>query len=297
MEVDLHLQIAADCQAAGSPLLGELLITTQVPFPSVQIDIFLSSKESVDIRSLDSNTKRCSDKLLKLQNSISTLSFPFTTLDAGSTCINFKLDLPANLPPSCLIDSNSDLGEISYKLKAAFKSADSTRATCSKSVQITPQLAGVAVLDHRVELRGCCLNYGTVQVVSTSPVPSWKLNATIELALDLDNSDCSVPITHITYELWKKVQLRDAGKHTETSATLVARGLEPLALKPREALLSGGQVAVRIDLGRAQNRVQGHVSALSEHIHVEYSIRFTLLGRTCCGQVRGSFARALMIHS
>lgn len=297
MEVVLHLQIPDKSQSAGSSIEGELSISTQAPQSSVQIDIFLSSQESVNFRSLDSNTHHCSDKSFKTKKSYSALSFPFETLDAGTSTLNFKLSLPPTLPPSCLIDSNSDIGKISYKLKSVFKSESCSKASCSVPIQITPQTTGASVLDHVVGLRGCCLSYGSVQITSVYPVQSWRLSDSIDFSLDFNNSNCSVPITQISYELWKKVHLRDNNKNTESSSTLITRGHEKLALRPREALLASGHVPVKICLDQVQNRTQGHVSTVSEHISVEYSLKFTVFGKTCCGLVQGSFIRALMIHS
>lgn len=295
MEVELYLYIEDEVHQAGSSVYGELSITTQIPLSSVQIDIFLSLKESVDFRSSD-QLKQSLDKLVKSKKSLSNCTFPYNYLNPGSTYIKFELELPSILASSCIIDNNSNIGEISYKVKATLKSEGTIKGTCGKDIQISPHVTGIAILEHNIQLRGCCLNYGSVIVYSNFPNLAWKFNDIVDISLDFNNANCSVPITQISYELWKKVHLRDSDKNTQTNMDLITRGLESMDVKPREALLSASPVAIRINLKEVQDRIQKHVSIVSEFIHCEYSIKFTVTAKTCCGLIQGSFTRPLMIH-
>ena len=296
MEVELYLHIDDEVQAAGSSVYGELSIKTQIPLSSVQVEIFLSLKESVKGRSGDSNQKQPAEKLVKSKRELSTCSFPYNSLNPGSTYIKFEIDLPSNLSSSCIIDNNSNVGEISYKVKATLKAQGVVKGACSKDIQIAPQITGIKMLEHSIQLRGCCLNYGSVIIYSNFPSLACKYNDVLDISLDFNTSNCSVPITQISYELWKKVHLRDKDKNTQTSMNLITRGLESMDVKPREALLSASTVAIKINLKEVQDKVKKHVSIISEYIHCEYSIKLTVTAQTCCGIIQGSFTRPLMIH-
>jgi hypothetical protein len=293
-KASLQMQNLEESAVAGSSLFGELSITAHETISNLELEIFLAYKENVDFRTQDLNTT-CTDKIVKNKKQFGKVLFKYATLH-GTTNIKFELDLAKDLPAACQILTNGDLGKIAYEVKAVLKSQNFQIAKCSKQIRIIPYLTGTQMLEHSIQLRGCCFNYGTVTIFSNFSSLGWKINDVMNISLTINNTKSSASIIQVNYELWKKIHLRDNNKNTETSTVLVTRGLESVSIGPSGALTSESNVGIKINLREVQEKIEGHVSTIADFINCEYSLKFVLTAKTCCGKMQASFIRPLTIH-
>lgn len=297
METCLLLQNITDKIAAGDELLGELIISGPNTLSDVIIEFSVICRENVNFRSLDNGTTLCSDKIAYQKSKSCQKVISFDELNSHRHSVKFMLELPKNLQPSCYIEGFGDVACIEYSLVAKLLSEKKKLVKTCSIITVLPCQSGISSLEHSVNFRGCCLNYGTLSIVTVYPKVSWVLGETVRIELAFNNSNSSVKIIGLNFELWKHIKLRDKQNNFESCSTLIHRGNEQLNLGYGKSLTAEGNVNLTINLKHCLDKLENHVTSIGELICCEYIVKFVLTGTTRCGLVEASFSRPVVIRN
>lgn len=297
METCLLLQNITDNIAAGDELLGELIINSEGTLTDVSVEFSVICRENVNFRSLDNGTTHCSDKVAYKKSKHCQKTLNFDELNGHRNSVKFLLDLPKSLQPSCYIEGFGDMACIEYSLVAKLSSGKKKLLKTSSVITVLPCESGMSSVEHSVSFRGCCLNYGTLSIATKYPRVSWGLQDLVSIELGLNNSNSSVRIIGLSFELWKHIKLRDKESNFESCSTLIHRGNEQLNLGHGKSLTAEGNVNLSINLKQCSGKLENHVTSIGELICCEYIIKFVIIGKVMCGLVEASFSCPIVIRN
>ena len=296
MEDWLSLQNILEYAEAGDEVLGELVISNKEILTNITIELSILCRENVNFRSLDNGTTACSDKIASQKSKHAESVIKYNELNNEGHSVKFILKLPKNLQPTCYVEGLGDVAYVEYNVRARLQSEGKTLAKASSFITILPCATGIPSLEHIVNFRGCCLNYGSLNIVTMCPKLSWRLNEIINIELSLNNSKSSVKILNISFELWKHIKLRDKHNNFESCSTLIHRGSEQVNFAYGESLTAEGVVNVRINLNNCSDKLEKHVTSIGELLCCEYVVKFLLSGKALCGTLEAGFSRPLVIR-
>lgn len=296
MEDLLSLQNISEYAEAGEEVFGELEIKNKDILTNITIELSIICRENVNFRSLDNGTTVCSDKVASQKSKHAESVFKFSELKKEGHSIKFILKLPKNLQPTCYVERLGDVACVEYYIRACLVAEGKNLGKTSSSITILPCAAGIPSLEHLVNFRGCCLNYGTLNIVTMFSKLSWQLNETISIELSLNNSKSSVKILNIGFELWKYIKLRDKHNNLESCSTLIHRGSEQVNFAFGDSLTAEGVLNIRINLNNCSDKLENHVTSIGELLCCEYVVKFVVSGKAFCGTLEAGFSRPLVIR-